>query len=392
MSGSRSTTSWSATLFSYLPSFLQSTPASPPPAPVSPAESQFWKKMRNAFIAHGCDALAMFLGTMAWMGVYYAEPEIETIDDGGYYSYVLHCLLMGIAANVSVLPLIYAGHRLQGEPKKEAVSAIKKYFVLCVIPDVLYEPTADFLIAIAKPGAFENFDFEKYADSSFEIKEMIGAFFLFGVSFGLIYYLGDKVIQRYSPPPFEDDDEEEDLTSDDAYVNRILRVVRNVLESSEISALKAALQYFIFYLTDYSFNVNWVTFQATMPQLIGVCGMMAAYTVVLDSFPEFLHLIEHCYYPHDSQSSSESRRIVSGLYSRNDSDIENSINHSRSVSKRNDSEEVELSASKPKECSPTNSPRLFAKQNGKPNGKETDSLAPKKIKSYSSVSQSTRLT
>ena len=45
-------------------------------------------------------------------------------------------------------------------------------------------------------------------------------------------------------------------------------------------------------LTDYLFDVDWVTFEETMPQILGMCVMMAAYTFVADAIPIWLHRVE----------------------------------------------------------------------------------------------------
>jgi hypothetical protein len=301
VSSSRSISSfWSTHVEGYLPSFLRSTPTPRQPIVLEDPEYTLFKKhIRGELISHVWDAAAMFFGTLVWMGVYYAQPQFAEMDDDGDWSYALHVLAMGFAANAVVIPFNYFSNTVKGRSAEESISTIKKYFLIYVIPDALYEPTADFLIAISKPDFYNDFDFEKYADSTFEPREIIGAVFLFGISFGMIYYVGDKLICRYFPDPYEQyDDEvkEENLTPQDAYARRVLRVIREILESSEIYALKAALQYFIFYLTDFMFDVDWVEFEATMPQLLGVCGMMSGYSLVLDSFPEILHLIERYLY------------------------------------------------------------------------------------------------
>lgn len=301
MSASRSTTSFWPRANGYFPSFFSSSepPALPSYQPVAadtPADRHIRRSIRNGLIAHAYDALIMFIGTFAWMGVYYFEEDFEEIGDENV-AYVLHCIAMGVLANLCIYPLMYLGRRHQDDTHQEALAISNKYLVLYILLDVLYQPTSDFNIAISQPDAFENFQFEKYTYSTFTPRELVSGFILFGAGFGLIYYFGEKIILRYSPRWIYDNDYEEELKVDSAYWNRVLRKTRIVLESTEVTAFKAAIQYFLFYLTDLVFNVDWDTFEVTIPQLLGDCAIMSAYIVALDNIPEILHILERRFYP-----------------------------------------------------------------------------------------------
>jgi hypothetical protein len=235
------------------------------------------------------DAAAMFVGTGAWLGVYYAGPLFAEMDEDGPTSFILHCLAMGITANLVVLPLVKRNHLSRGETSRQANAEIKKYFILCTIPDVLYEPVADWLAAMSTKGAVTGVDFKKYADPNFDASEVAGAVLLFGVGFGAIYYAGGKLIKHYSPD--EEAVVEKELPPDETHTQRILRMVLNTYESDASSAGIAALQYFIFYLTDYLFDVDWVSLGETMPQILGMCAMMAAYTLLFDANPILLRAL-----------------------------------------------------------------------------------------------------
>jgi hypothetical protein len=237
----------------------------------------------------GWDAAAMFFGTLAWMGVYYTGPLFAEIDDDGAIGYILHCIAMGTVANLVVLPLVQRNHLSRGETAEQANAEIKKYFILCTIPDILYEPVADWLAAMSTQHDVTGLDFKKYADPNFTLGEISEAFLLFGIGFGSIYYGGVKLIQHYSP---DEDDEPEPEVLHASTLLRMLRNFRQAYESELSGAGIAAIQYFIFYLTDYLFDVDWVTFEETMPQILGMCVMMAAYTFVADAIPIWLHRVE----------------------------------------------------------------------------------------------------
>jgi hypothetical protein len=235
------------------------------------------------------DAAAMFAGTGAWLAVYYAGPSFAKMDDDGPMSFILHCIAMGVTANFVVLPLVKRNHLSRGETNRQANAEIKKYFILCTIPDVLYEPVADWLAAMSTKGGVTGIDFKKYADPNFDAAEVSGAIVLFGLGFGSIYYLGGKFLERNSAE--KEADAEIKFHADDTSSLRISRKVLEVYETNAMSAGIAALQYFIFYLTDYLFDVDWYSFEETMPQILGMCAMMGAYTFLFDAGPVFLRAL-----------------------------------------------------------------------------------------------------
>jgi hypothetical protein len=243
------------------------------------------------------EGAAMFIGTLAWMGVYYAGPTFAEIDDDGPGSFILHCLAMGIGANIAALPFVRQKYISQGYSSEKANAEVRKYFILCTIPDALYEPVADWLAAMAKGNSVIDFEFEKYTDPTFNTAEVAGAFGVFGVTFGLIYYLGDLLIQHYSPD-VEEMVLEEKLTDDATVMHRFLRKARDMSASTKGVAVLAALQYFIFYLTDYVFDVDWESFEETAPPVLGMCGLMSLYTILAVAAPLLLQALEHKIYGH----------------------------------------------------------------------------------------------
>jgi hypothetical protein len=258
--------------------------------PIPQTSTTIIKKLRGA----AWDGSAMFFGTLAWMGVYYAKDNFADLDDDGAGSYILHSITMGVAANLAVLPLVRQKYISNGETATQAHAEIKKYFILCTIPDALYEPVADWLAAMARAGSFTHFDFVKYADPTFTAKEAAGAFVFFGVVFGMFYYAGGKLIQRYSPDEEEMPDPE--LSADASFSHRALRQFRQVVDSDEFETVMAGLQYFIFYLTDDLFDIDWESFEVTMPRLMLVCFLMGAYTFAVDALRVSAKALEYKLY------------------------------------------------------------------------------------------------
>jgi hypothetical protein len=299
MSVSRSSTpSFLTRVRSHLPTFFQ---ASTSPAPDRPHHAAgFAPAMghgsKNNLIGAGWNGAAMLFGTLAWMGVYYAKDLFAEIDEDGAASYVLHSLAMGVVANLAVYPFVLFNHLARGEARAQANAEFRKYFILCTIPDALYEPTADWLAAMATSDSFTNYDFKKYAQPTFNTKEVAGAFGFFFAVYGMIYYFGDNLIQRLAPDE-STEPAEAALAVGTTYSQRFLRSSRHVLVSDEGVAILAALQYFIFYLTDDLFEVDWVTFEETAPQVLGMAGLMAAYTFVADALPVLLQHLENKMYP-----------------------------------------------------------------------------------------------
>ncbi len=249
---------------------------------------------QNTYVSASWNGAAMFFGTMAWMGVYYSKDLFAEIDDDGAASYALHSLAMGVVANLAVYPFVRLTHLARGEELAKANAEFRKYFILCTIPDALYEPTADWLAAMATADSVTEFQFMKYAQPVFNAKEAAGAFAFFGLVFGMIYYFGDMFIQYLAPD--EPDLKEEPLLADAACGHRSLRVCRRMLESDKGIAVMAALQYFIFYLTDDLFEVDWESFAVTFPQLLGMAGLMGAYTFAVDALPVLLLSMENRFY------------------------------------------------------------------------------------------------
>jgi hypothetical protein len=309
MSGSRS---WGLRLNPYLPAFMRvSAPVAPQEETLAPVirpipqtSTTIIKKLRGA----GWDGSAMFFGTLAWMGVYYAKDKFADIDDDGAGSYILHCLLMGIVANLAVLPLVRQKYISNGETATQANAEIKKYFILCTIPDALYEPTADWLAAMANADSFTHFDFVKYADPTFTAKEAVGAFTFFGVVFGMIYYAGGKFIQHYWPDEEEAADPE--LSDDASLSHRSFRRFRYVIDSDEFETVMAGLQYFIFYLTDDLFDIDWESFEVTMPRLMIVCTLMAAYTFAVDAVRVSAKALEYKLYLETEEKDPDLEAIL----------------------------------------------------------------------------------
>jgi hypothetical protein len=261
---------------------------------------------QNNLTSAGWNGAAMLFGTLAWMGVYYAKDLFAEIDDDGAASYVLHSLVMGVVANLAVYPFVKLTHLARGEDSAQANAEFRKYFILCTIPDALYEPTADWLSSMATSDSITEFEFVKYAQPTFNVKEAAGAFAFFGVVFGMIYYFGDKCIQYLAPD--EPDVAAVPLERDATCTHKSLRVCWRMFESDEGIAVMAALQYFIFYLTDDLFDVDWESFHVTFPQVLGMAGLMAAYTFAVDALPVLLQALENKYYP-TAEENTEGRTI-----------------------------------------------------------------------------------
>jgi hypothetical protein len=307
--------SWALRLNVYLPAFMRFPVAedekeeivAPIVRPTPQTSTTIIKKLRGA----AWDGSAMFFGTLAWMGVYYAKDKFAELDDDGAGSYILHSLLMGIVANLAVLPLVRQNHISNGETPAQAISEIKKYFILCTIPDALYEPTADWLAAMARADSFTHFDFVKYADPTFNVKEAAGAFVFFGVVFGMIYYAGGKFIQHYWPD--EEEIPDPALGADASAAHRALRNFRHIIDSDEFETVMAGLQYFLFYLTDDLFEIDWESVEVTIPRLLIVCGLMAAYTFLVDALKISAKALEYKLYLDDAKDNQSLDKIL-GIY------------------------------------------------------------------------------
>jgi hypothetical protein len=316
MSVSRSSTSSLTTrLSACLPTFFHTSSQSSSAhahngASIAPSmgHGRHYSNLRGA----GWNGAAMLFGTLAWMAVYYAKDLFAEMDDDGATSFIMHSLAMGIVANLAVYPFVKLNHLSRGESGTQANAEFRKYFILCTIPDALYEPTADWLTAMATADSLTEFDFVKYAQPTFNPKEAAGAFAFFGVVFGMIYYFGDKFIQYLAPDEAQED--EEVLASDAEFMHKSLRVCRRLFESDEGVAVMAALQYFIFYLTDDLFEVDWESFQVTVPQVLGMAGLMGAYTFAVDAVPVLLDTLENKYYPQEKTADNSLAVFIQDLY------------------------------------------------------------------------------
>jgi hypothetical protein len=234
--------------------------------------------------AHGWDAAAMFFGTSVYMGVYYAEAYFAIFGMLGRY--IVHNLAMGIAANFSVLAFVRQGRLHEGKTTVEANRDAFRYFLLCSLPDSLYQPVEDWFIAVCKSGSLINFEFIQDAAAEFSPVEIAASFALFGVGFGLLYLVMKKLLIKH-------DEQAETAVSefDDQWQN-FYKKCREMLQTPTWESVKSALQYFIFYLSDYFFDLSMNGATKTLVNLFGCCTCMAGYSFAFDNLPELFGYLE----------------------------------------------------------------------------------------------------
>jgi hypothetical protein len=234
--------------------------------------------------AHGWDAAAMFFGTSVYMGVYYTEAYFEVFGPVGRY--IVHNLTMGVAANFSVLPFVRKGRLHEGKTPEEAKRDTISYFVLCAFPDSLYQPVEDFFIAVSKSGSLINFEFIQDATAEFSPVEIAASFAMFGVGFGLLYLVLKKMLIKH------DEEAEVAVNAFDDQWQNFYKKCREMLQTPTWESVKSALQYFIFYLSDYFFDLSMDGASKTLLNLFGCCMSMAGYSFIFDNLPELFGYLE----------------------------------------------------------------------------------------------------
>jgi hypothetical protein len=234
--------------------------------------------------AHGWDAAAMFFGTSVYMGVYYAEAYFAIFGPLGRY--IVHNLAMGITANFSVLLFVRQGRLSEGKTTAEANRDAFRYFLLCSLPDSLYQPVEDWFIAICKSGSMINFEFIQDAAAEFSPVEIAASFALFGVGFGLLYLVMKKLLIKH------DDVAETTVNEFDDQWQNFYKKCREMLQTPTWESVKSALQYFIFYLSDYVFDLSMGGATKTLLNLFGCCTLMAGYSFAFDNLPELFGYLE----------------------------------------------------------------------------------------------------
>jgi hypothetical protein len=231
--------------------------------------------------AHGFDAAAMFFGTGVYMGIYYAAPYFEIF--GPVAGYILHNLTMGFTANLAVMPLVHYGRLYEGKTSAVALREALRYVIMCGVPDTLYQPVQDWFLSMIASESFASFEFVKDAVASFSSLEIGVSFCLFGVGFGLLYLVMKKLLMRHEPEVTV-----ERLQQFDDFWLRFYERCEAVMDTTVFESVKAALQYFIFYLCDYFFDLSLDTAGKTLANLAGCGAFMAGYSFVGDSLIELV--------------------------------------------------------------------------------------------------------
>lgn len=235
--------------------------------------------------AHGWDAAAMFFGTAVYMGVYYAEGYFKIFGPVG--KYIVHNLAMGVAANAIAVPFVRAGRLAEGETKAVANRDSFRYFLLCTVPDSLFQPVEDWFIAMTQSGSPIDFEFVQYATASFSAAEVAVSFSMFGVAFGILYLVMKKMLLKHD----DVDNAEVEKVFDDNW-HQFCKKTRAVLETPTWESVKSAIQYFIFYISDYFFDSDVKEPKELILNAMYSCALMASYSFVFDNLPELFGYLQ----------------------------------------------------------------------------------------------------
>jgi hypothetical protein len=78
----------------------------------------------------------------------------------------------------------------------------------------------------------------------------------------------------------------------DDWWHNFYKNVREALQTPTWESIKSAIQYFIFYLSDYLFDLNMNGVAKTLLNLFGCCALMAGYSFLFDNLPEIFGYLE----------------------------------------------------------------------------------------------------
>jgi hypothetical protein len=243
--------------------------------------------LKKNILAHAWDGGALFIDIACWMSVYFAGPYFKTLGPTGRY--ILHNIAMGTAGTIGSLPFVKKARLTEGATNSEANHALLKSVVLSIIPSCFFQPAEDWLIAISHSGSVLHFDFEQDNSAMFSAKELAVSFAVFGGLFGLIYYLIKKLITHYSADELTHS--ETDSVFQD-FFQRFYSRSQQFFQSPGWESIKSGLQNFVFYLTDYFFDLNVGPIGTVLLNVLGCCGMMGAYSFITDSLPEVMGYLQ----------------------------------------------------------------------------------------------------